>query len=247
MIKKNISKNLKNFYSFPISYNNLPISYQESFKYSSLELNKEIQNNRELAPNSKYLKATYIANGIKHYIKIQKDIVFSIHKSFIEQNNLIFTIPNGRPVEMHRFRDTSGYGLRLDPVLKNTFEFHSGIDMAGNPKENIYSTADGIVHKVFYDAGYGNTVIIKHPSNYYTLYAHLYQPLVRTNQYIKKGERIGLMGSSGRVTGTHLHYEVLLDDMEKVNPLPFVCLTDLVSYKCKNYNKNYNDVESNEF
>lgn len=241
-IKNDLNKNLKEFYIKQINYKNLPLDYNETSKKTSEIFNLEIKNNQELKPNIKYLKATYISGTIKNYLKIQSNIIQLSQKSFIEKNSLTKYIPNGRPVQYSRFRDTSQFGLRLDPVSKNSFEFHAGMDMAGNYKEPIFATADGIVSKVFYDYGYGNVVMIKHPPfNFYTLYAHLALPLAKSGQKIKKGDMIGYMGSTGRVTGVHLHYEVLMNESERVNPLPFVCLSDVISYKCKAFNKNLKD------
>ncbi len=244
-IKKHISKNIHNLLQneFHLKYS---MTFDDSLYISKNYLNEEIINNTQVQPNTKYLKATYISNAIRIHLEYQNELIETITTTFIKKMKLNSDIPNGRPVAKYRFRDTSSYGLRLDPVTKSTFEFHTGMDMAGNPNELIYSTADGIVHKVFYDPGYGHTVIIRHPSNYYTLYAHLSKPLVQVNQIIKKGNIIGLMGSSGRTTGTHLHYEVLLPNMDKVNPLPFVCIGDIVSQRCKNYHKNLNLNESIE-
>lgn len=244
-IKKHISKNVYNLLQeeFHLKYF---MSFEDSFYISKNRLNQEITNNNLVQPNTKYLKATYISNAIRIHLEYKNDLLENITSTFVKKMQLNTDIPNGRPVGKYRFRDTSSYGLRLDPITKSVFEFHTGMDMAGNPNELIYSTADGIVHKVFYDPGYGHTVIIRHPSNYYTLYAHLSKPLVQVNQIIKKGNIIGLMGSSGRVTGTHLHYEVLLPNMDKVNPLPFVCIGDLITERCKNYHKNLNLNESIE-
>lgn len=238
-IKNQVHKNLKEFYNMEVKIKYLPISYQHSIQKSDLMLNTEIRNNKELKPNTKYLKATYISSAIKNHLIYNYEIINLVKNLLIEKMNLLNEIPNGRPVQYFRFRDTSPYGLRLDPVTKNRFEFHAGMDMAGNYKEPIYNTADGKVYKVFYDYGYGYAVIIKHQYGYYSLYGHLAKPLVKTNQILKKGDLIGLMGSTGRVTGVHLHYEILINDMERINPLPFVCSSDIKTYKCKNYNKNF--------
>jgi len=245
-IKNQSNKNLKVFYKTIFNLNQLPIDYDQSFEISSSILEAELKNNKEIAPNSKYLKATYISSGIKQYLSSHHKIIFQNKENIINKYKLIYELPNGRPVAYSRFRDTSGYGLRLDPVSKSFFEFHSGIDMAGAYKEPIYSTADGVVHKIFYDEGYGNAIMIKHSYGYYTLYAHLAFPAVRVQQKIKKGDLVGFMGATGRVTGVHLHYEVLLNEQIRVNPLPFICTTDIYTSRCKYFNQGYSEKEIEE-
>jgi murein DD-endopeptidase MepM/ murein hydrolase activator NlpD len=245
-IKNQSNKNLKVFYKTIFNLNQLPIDYDQSFEISSSILEAELKNNKEIAPNSKYLKATYISSGIKQYLSSHHKIIFQNKENIINKYKLIYELPNGRPVAYSRFRDTSGYGLRLDPVSKSFFEFHSGTDMAGAYKEPIYSTADGVVQKIFYDEGYGNAIMIKHSYGYYTLYAHLAFPAVRVQQKIKKGDLVGFMGATGRVTGVHLHYEVLLNEQIRVNPLPFICTTDIVTSRCKYFNQGYSEKEIEE-
>lgn len=97
---------------------------------------------------------------------------------------------------------------------------HTGIDIACNSSSNVYAATDGVVEKASWNAGgYGNRIIIKHPDGSKTLYAHLKEGgiLVNTGQYVAKGEVIGLMGSTGRSTGYHLHFEVIVNG-SRINP-----------------------------
>lgn len=114
-------------------------------------------------------------------------------------------IPLGFPVQG---RITSGFGTRRDP-FNGQLAFHSGIDFQGRVGTKISATADGVVVRSTYDAGYGHYVIVRHGNKgYETLYAHLSQRSVKKGDRVQRGDVIGLLGSSGRSTGPHLHYEV---------------------------------------
>jgi murein DD-endopeptidase MepM/ murein hydrolase activator NlpD len=103
---------------------------------------------------------------------------------------------------------TSGFGYRLDPIA-GYLSFHEGLDIANSMWTPIFATADGVVRLSGLYMDYGNAVIIDHPlSGFKTLYAHLVRPAVTEGQFVHRGEVIGYMGSSGKSTGTHLHYSV---------------------------------------
>jgi murein DD-endopeptidase MepM/ murein hydrolase activator NlpD len=99
---------------------------------------------------------------------------------------------------------------------------HAGIDLAGPYGTPIYATADGIVNRAEYNnGGYGNLVEINHGQGILTRYGHLSRYVARAGQRIRRGELIGYMGSTGRSTGSHLHYEVRING-QAVNPVPFI-------------------------
>ncbi len=102
---------------------------------------------------------------------------------------------------------TSGFGFRVHPLFQQ-YDFHTGIDIANIQGTKIYATADGTVKVADWQPGYGRMIIIAHKYNYETYYGHLYRILVEAGDKVKRGDLIGLMGSSGTATGTHLHYEV---------------------------------------
>ena len=130
----------------------------------------------------------------------------------------IIAIPSGRPVQTANF--TSGYGTRSDPFRGRT-AMHAGVDLAGPLGTPIYATADGIVGRAEYAGAYGNLVEINHGQGIQTRYGHMSRLLVRAGQRVRRGDLIGLMGSTGRSTGSHLHYEVRIDG-RAVNPIPFL-------------------------
>jgi murein DD-endopeptidase MepM/ murein hydrolase activator NlpD len=103
---------------------------------------------------------------------------------------------------------TSPFGYRLDPIA-GYLSFHEGLDIANSMWTPVFATADGVVRLAGLYMDYGNAVIIDHPlSGFKTLYAHLVRPAVTEGQFVHRGEVIGYMGSSGKSTGTHLHYSV---------------------------------------
>jgi len=139
--------------------------------------------------------------------------------------NLILTrelarqiVPGGRPVESGYI--SSLYGQRTDP-FDGRNAFHQGLDFAGMPGTRVLAVADGIVSHAGIDGGYGRLIEITHGNGYVTRYAHNAKLLVEPGQTVKRGDPIALMGSTGRSTGTHLHFEVLRDG-RPVNPMSFV-------------------------
>ena len=116
------------------------------------------------------------------------------------------TLPGGNPSKGGWI--SSLFGFRADP-LTGKREFHEGVDFAGTPGTPITAVAAGIVTWSGPRYGYGNLIEISHGKGYITRYAHNSKNLVTVGEKIEKGEVIGLMGSSGRSTGTHVHFEVL--------------------------------------
>jgi len=127
-------------------------------------------------------------------------------------------VPGGRPVESGYI--SSLYGQRTDPFHGKEAN-HPGLDFAGAPGTQVLAVADGIVSHAGTDGGYGRSIEITHGSGYVTRYAHNAKLLVEPGQTVKRGDPIALMGSTGRSTGTHLHFEVMRDG-KRVNPLSFV-------------------------
>jgi len=124
----------------------------------------------------------------------------------VERHHLEYRIPVHPPV--HRFhRISSAYGWRSDPVTGQR-RFHSGVDIAAELASTVYAAADG---KVIYSGrkgGYGYCVMIRHAYGFVTLYGHLSACYVPEGEEVRSGKVIGFIGSSGKSTGNHLHYEV---------------------------------------
>ncbi|WAA09581.1 M23 family metallopeptidase [Fervidibacillus albus] len=119
---------------------------------------------------------------------------------------------------------TSEYGIRSDPFNYAT-SFHSGIDIRGSYGTPVFAAADGKVIFAEYYGGYGNTIKIQHNGTYTTLYGHLSKIDVDVGDTVKKGDIIGAIGSTGRSTGPHLHYEIIKNG-KTVNPKPYFIFFD---------------------
>ncbi len=127
--------------------------------------------------------------------------------------------PFSSPVKQ-AFRFTSGYGYRRDPKTGGR-RMHSGVDFAASNGTPLFATADGVVTHAGWDTGYGRLVKIQHEFGIETRYAHMSKLRVKVGQRISRGDRIGDMGASGRVTGVHLHYEVRVGG-KAVNPMIYI-------------------------
>lgn len=143
----------------------------------------------------------------------------------------IVAIPSMRPVQSLTF--TSNFGIRSDP-FRGGAAMHAGVDIPGAYATPIYATADAIVGRAGWVGGYGNLVELEHGRGIQTRYGHLSSLLVTPGTRVKRGQLIALMGSTGRSTGTHLHYEVRIDG-RAVNPVPFLQTSDyLVAMQRRN-------------
>lgn len=130
----------------------------------------------------------------------------------------VIAIPSMQPVENVKL--TSSFGVRSDP-FHGSAAMHAGVDIPGPLGTPIYATADGVVGRAGRFGGYGNLITVNHGKGIETRYGHLSKILVASNSRVRRGQLIGLMGSTGRSTGSHLHYEVRIDGAA-VNPMPFM-------------------------
>ena len=128
------------------------------------------------------------------------------------------SVPSIMPLQDARL--TSGFGMRTHPVLGGR-RSHKGIDLAAPTGTPIYATADGIVDRAERFSSYGLFIEIEHGAELETRYAHIARLAVSAGQRVKKGDLIGYVGSTGRSTGPHLHYEVRISGVA-VNPIPFM-------------------------
>jgi murein DD-endopeptidase MepM/ murein hydrolase activator NlpD len=146
--------------------------------------------------------------------------LFASWRRMEQLEQAVIAIPSARPLD-RSVNFTSGFGIRSDP-FRGRAAMHGGIDLAGPIGTPIYATADGIVGRSEYNnGGYGNLVEINHGEGIQTRYGHMSRRLVEAGARVRRGQLIGLMGSTGRSTGSHLHYEVRIDG-RAVNPIPFM-------------------------
>ncbi len=130
---------------------------------------------------------------------------------YANQKNITDATPSIKPVENGRI--SSGFGYRLSPRPS----FHYGLDFGGQPNTKIMVTADGVVRQTGWVSGYGQAVLVDHGFGYSSLYGHLADIRVKAGDTVKRGQVIANMGTTGRSTGVHLHYEVWKDGTP-VNP-----------------------------
>ncbi|WP_304546112.1 M23 family metallopeptidase [Sulfurimonas microaerophilic] len=147
---------------------------------------------------------------------------------------LLNLLPSGSPIEYKGI--TSKYGYRIHPTL-NRQEFHRGTDLKAPMNTAIYATADGVVewagmHK---SSGYGNLIILEHVYGFKSYFGHLNKIVIKSGQFVKKGQLIGYTGNSGMSNGPHLHYEIRFIH-RVLNPYYFIKWTQ----------KNYNEIFDKE-
>lgn len=154
-------------------------------------------------------------------LKAQQASYASIEKMIERKEDLLAAIPAIQPVANKDLeRVASGFGYRIDPIYKVP-KMHAGLDFTAPTGTPIYATADGRVKEAnFNTGGYGNHVLIDHGFGYETLYAHMVRIKVKAGQTVKRGEVIGWVGSTGKSTGPHLHYEVIKGGT-KIDPIYF--------------------------
>lgn len=130
----------------------------------------------------------------------------------------IVAIPSRMPLAGARL--TSGYGMRNHPVLRKRRR-HKGVDLAAPTGTPVYATADGMIGRADWFSSYGLYISIDHGADMETRYAHLSKLAVAAGERVRKGDLIGYVGSTGRSTGPHLHYEVRVDGVA-VDPIPYM-------------------------
>ncbi|GBU07580.1 peptidase M23 [Bacteroidales bacterium] len=160
-------------------------------------------------PSSELVIATTMQTDlISKQLYVQSNSFDEIASLIQSQEERLRCMPAIQPVANKDLsRIASGYGMRIDPIYK-TPRFHAGMDFTAKTGTEIYATGDGTVSRANWYAGYGNCVVIKHGFGYETLYGHCDKMFVKAGQKVKRGEVIATIGSTGKSTGPHLHYEV---------------------------------------
>lgn len=172
---------------------------------------KLVDIDKNLALIHDYLISRGILNG-SDQMKNDESNVPLVYSKVGEQKELsevffktVTSVPLGLP---HNGPVSSDYGYRKNPFGGYVGEFHPGVDIKGTIGDKVHATADGVVMRNDWYAGYGNAVIIDHGYGLTTLYGHLSKVNVVPGQVVKSGDVIGFLGSTGRSTGPHVHYEI---------------------------------------
>lgn len=193
-----------------ISENNFPENFNknmgtggffENIEINDIKVSKEVEN------------AIIEKERIKNVLNFQFNNIEKSKKKFNEKEALSKATPSIWPTFGYV---TAGFGERVHPLFRKK-EFHKGIDIANLSGTSVFATAYGRVEFAGWKDGYGYIIILDHGYGYTTKYAHLKNIYVKIGTYVKRGQLIGSIGSTGLATGPHLHYEVLVAD-KPVNP-----------------------------
>lgn len=181
----------------------------DSARARKLEKQQEIQLAQSMETNELAFSIAGTLDNLSNRIAFQRKSFEEIEQMIKGKEKLLAATPAIQPISNKNLnRIASGFGYRIDPVYK-TVKMHAGLDFAAPQGTPIYATADGVVKLAGNTGnGYGNHVIINHGYGYETLYGHQYRIKAKVGQRVKRGELIGWVGSTGKSTGPHLHYEV---------------------------------------
>lgn len=193
----------------------------DSARAKEIAEEKEIALVERLKDDQLVTSITNTLNSLKSRVVAQRESYEEVNELVNNKEKLLSHTPAIQPVSNKDLnRIASGYGARIDPVYK-TVKFHYGLDFAAPQGTPIYATADGTVTIAGNTGnGYGNYVVINHGYGYETLYGHMVRVKARNGQQVKRGEVIGWVGSTGKSTGPHCHYEVHKNN-QKIDPIYF--------------------------
>jgi len=218
-----IQENLLEIYSL------LEGSDQELLKIPSIgeidrlatnQLQEEAQQDSELLAQSGYLEGVLASRATKIRMEEHKRLLEANFSTVERLDDFFKTIPVRKPLAY--FNLTSNFGTRRSPTT-GYLENHEGLDLANAPGTPIRASAHGVVSKVVYSrVGYGYHLILEHKYGYSSLYGHCDRILVKPGQEVFAGEVIAEVGSTGNVTGPHLHYEIWRNDSQKTDPEEFL-------------------------
>lgn len=194
-----------------------PLSRKE--RLSGLENDTKLDNLGHLNDAELVNRMNRSMDLLEHQIYSQSISFDQLREAAGEQKEKIARIPSVMPINIKDYTMSSGYGFRRDPVY-GTAKFHEGLDFAAATGTPVFATADAVVEVAERKDAYGNCIDLNHGYNYVTRYAHLSQILVKPGQHVKRGEMIGKVGSTGKSTGSHLHYEVRFKG-EPQNPVHY--------------------------
>jgi murein DD-endopeptidase MepM/ murein hydrolase activator NlpD len=182
----------------------------DSARVKELEAKKEVQLIQNLSSDELLESMVGQLNNLSLRMAYQTKSFTEITDMVKNKEKLLKAIPAIQPVSNKNLnRVASGFGYRVDPLYKD-YRLHAGLDFAAPSGTPIYATADGVVQAAGFNTdGYGNKVVINHGYGYQTLYGHMVRVKARAGQRVKRGEVIGYIGSTGKSTGPHCHYEVI--------------------------------------
>jgi murein DD-endopeptidase MepM/ murein hydrolase activator NlpD len=193
----------------------------DSARIKDMEQKKEVQLVQRMGSSELVHAIVDQLNSLSLRMAYQNKSFSDLIDMVNNKTKLLAAIPAIQPINNKQLsRIASGFGYRIDPIYK-TRKAHLGLDFASPSGTPIYATADGIIKFAGFSAnGYGNHVIINHGFGYETLYGHMVRVSAAQGQQVKRGQVIGYVGSTGKSTGPHLHYEVHKSGVQ-VDPINF--------------------------
>lgn len=185
-------------------------SIPESVRKSGFGGTNRYQQLMEASNSELVVSTTQKMDMLRKQLYIQSNSLEELIEMGKNQEERMKCIPAIQPISNKDLKQTaSGYGMRIDPVYR-TPHFHSGMDFSAKTGTDIYATGNGKVTYAAWKQGYGNCVIVDHGYGFQTLYGHMSKFKVRVGQKVTRGQVIGLVGNTGKSTGPHLHYEVIV-------------------------------------
>jgi len=214
---KELEKRDNNVYRSIFEANPLP----DSARAKEMENQIELATVENMENNELFASLLRTMNNISSRIKVQNTSYSEVDGLIKNKEKLLSHTPAIQPVSNKDLtRIASGFGYRIDPIYKTT-KMHAGIDFTAPQGTPIYATAEGTVRVSGNTGnGYGNHVVINHGYGYETLYGHMVRVKARSGEQVKRGEVIGWVGSTGKSTGPHCHYEVHKSG-NKIDPVYF--------------------------
>jgi murein DD-endopeptidase MepM/ murein hydrolase activator NlpD len=181
----------------------------DSARVKEMEKKKEVLLVQSMGETELVTSMAAQLNNLSLRMAFQVKSFGAIENMVKNKEKLLAAIPSIQPISNRTLnRVSSGFGYRIDPVYKDR-RLHAGLDFTAPIGTPIYAAADGVVKDAgFNTGGYGNRVVVNHGFGYETLYAHMVRIKARVGTKVKRGEVIGYVGSTGKSTGPHLHYEV---------------------------------------
>jgi len=184
-----------------------------------IEVEKKLIDMQELLQKKGIKKKLSIGGEYVPVSRLSEDYLDAINNDLDDLSEVFFTYPFGKPT---RGKVSSSFGYRKDPFNKRR-AMHTGVDFSAGTGTPVITTADGVVKSAGWRKGYGKCVVVQHKSGYKTLYGHLSRINVKAGQKVKSGDLVGKVGSTGRSTGPHLHYEVYKDG-KRINPKNYLTM-----------------------
>lgn len=193
----------------------------DSIRAQATQKQQDIQFVNTMAEQDLFNNLSSSLQNLSARMAVQSQSYNTIEQLINNKEHLLAATPSIQPVSNKDLtRIASGFGYRIDPIYK-VGKMHAGLDFTAPQGTPIYATANGIIKVADYSTGgYGNHVVINHGYGYETLYGHMVRTKVTIGQKITRGEVIGWVGSTGKSTGPHCHYEVHKDG-HPVDPIYF--------------------------